>query len=140
LDIKFNEEDIERISAHLNITADQFVEKFLEQSQEDGSDKARQRFSAMMTTAQFMTYGRQCARSIRTRTKRDLYSEQWALPTVRDVSCRFLDRRADAAAKQAEKKTRTEVTEPPLPICPAPDQNARASKPRRVPNVGSGVI
>jgi len=43
---------------------------------------------------------------IRTRTKRELCSEQWAFQQCADVSCRFLDRRADAAARQAEKKRR----------------------------------
>ena len=34
-----------------------------------------------------------------------------------------------------QKKTKTEVTEPPLPIFSASDQNAHTITPRRVPNV-----
>jgi uncharacterized protein len=43
LDIKFTEEDIERIAGHLNMEIADFVETYLETDEEDGSHKAREK-------------------------------------------------------------------------------------------------
>lgn len=43
LDIKFSEEDIERIAGHQNMTSGEFIETYLAADEEDGSYNARQK-------------------------------------------------------------------------------------------------
>jgi len=43
MDIKFDDEDIERIAGHLNMPTAEFIETHLEANEDDGSYKARQK-------------------------------------------------------------------------------------------------
>ncbi len=43
MDIKFDDEDIERLAGHLNVPTTEFIETHLEANEDDGSYKARQK-------------------------------------------------------------------------------------------------
>ena len=85
MDIVFSDEDVERIAGHLEMANSDFIETYLEANKEDGPYKARQKpcpFLGEDDRSKSMMCGRRSAENTRTRTRRILPSERWALPAM----------------------------------------------------------
>ena len=85
MDVKFDDEDIERIAEHLNTPTAEFIEthwKPKKRTARTRLTRSRARFSAMTTAAQSTMWGLPYAENTRTLIKKASRSGPWALPTT----------------------------------------------------------
>ena len=89
MDIKFSNEDVERIAVHLDMAtanSSRRTWKPTKRTARTRLDKSRARFSATMITVQSTTCGLQFVENIRTRIKWDSHSERWRLRAIRSYA------------------------------------------------------